>query len=107
MTWWFNDETDDATTSTSETPTYVAPTSTYVAPTSTYTPPPLRIYLQLLRTPLLPLHMSSLPLHHILLLPPMRLPTPILHLSHHRQLCPHLPLRQLPHMSLPALLPML
>ncbi|OWZ80211.1 hypothetical protein C365_01162 [Cryptococcus neoformans Bt85] len=39
MTWWFNDETDDATTSTSETPTYVAPTSTYVAPTSTYTPP--------------------------------------------------------------------
>ncbi|KIR77076.1 hypothetical protein I306_06014 [Cryptococcus gattii EJB2] len=39
MTWWFNDETNDATTSTSETPTYVAPTSSYVAPTSAYTPP--------------------------------------------------------------------
>ncbi|KAK6907494.1 hypothetical protein I203_101488 [Kwoniella mangroviensis CBS 8507] len=47
ITWWFNDDSSEATT-TSQTPTstYVAPTSTYnpptstwVEPTSTYTPP--------------------------------------------------------------------
>ncbi|WWD10191.1 hypothetical protein V865_008325 [Kwoniella europaea PYCC6329] len=48
MTWWYNDESQETTTSTSEKPT---PTSTYTPPTSTYvepstTPTPTSTYVE-------------------------------------------------------------